>query len=36
MNDYDPNKESLYLINWDISNWYRWAISQKMVVEGFK
>ena len=36
MNDYDPNKESLYLIYWDINNWYGWAMSQKMVVEGFK
>ena len=34
--DYDKNKESSYLKYWDINNLYRWAMWQKLAVNGFK
>ena len=36
MKNYDKNKDSSYLKYWDISNLYLCAISQKLVVGGFK
>ena len=30
------NKESLYLNYWDVNNWYGWALSQKLPVNGFE
>ena len=32
MEDYDKNKESLYLQNWDVNNLYGRAVSQKFLV----
>ena len=29
-------KESLYLKHWDVNNLYRWAMGQKLFVNGFK
>ena len=34
--DYDKNKESSYLKYWDVNNLYRWAMWQKLAVNGFK
>ena len=36
MKDYDKNKESLYLKNWDLNNLYGWAMSQKLPVNNFE
>ena len=33
---YNKNIESSYLMYWDASNLYEWAISQKLHVENFK
>ena len=30
MKSYDENKESLYLQYWNVSNFYGWAMSQKI------
>ena len=34
--DYDKNKESSYLKYWDVNNLCRWAMRQKLAVNGFK
>ena len=34
--DYDKNKESLYLKYWDMNILYRWAMSLRLPVYGFK
>ena len=36
MKNYDKNIESSYLMQLDTNNLYRWAISQKLPVNGFK
>ena len=36
MKDYDKNKESSYLKDWDINNLHGWAQSQKLPVNCFK
>ena len=36
MNDYDKNKESLYLKYLDVNNLFGWAISQKLPVSSFE
>ena len=36
MKDYDENKESSYIIYGDYKNLYRWAMSQKLPVDGFE
>ena len=36
MKNYDKNKESQYLKDWDVNNLYRWTISQRFPVDGFK
>ena len=36
MNNYDKNIESSYLMYLDANNLYRWAMSQKLLVNGFK
>ena len=33
--NYDKNKESSYLRYWGINNLYRWAMSQRLPVDGF-
>ena len=33
---YDKNKESSYLMYLDANNLYRWAMSQELLVDGFK
>ena len=33
MKDYDENKESSYLKNWDVNNLYGWEMSQKFPVK---
>ena len=30
MKDYDKNKESSYLKNWDVNNLLSWAMSQEL------
>ena len=35
MNNCDKTKESLHLKHWDINNLYGWAMSQKLLVNGF-
>ena len=34
--DYDKNKESSYLKDWDVNNLCGWAILQKLPVNNFK
>ena len=34
--EYDKNKESLYLKYWDVNNLYGWAMSQKFPVNKFE
>ena len=36
MKNYDKNKESSYIQYLDANNLYRWSISQKLPVDGFK
>ena len=36
MKDYDPNKESSYLIYRNVNNLYGWVISQKLRVDDFE
>ena len=36
MKHYDKNKGLSYLQHWDVNNLYRWAMSQKVSVNGFK
>ena len=36
MKDYDPKKESLYPMSWDVNNWYGWGISHTLPLESFK
>ena len=36
MKNYDKNKESSYLKDWDVNNLYRWTISQRFPVDGLK
>ena len=36
MKNYDKSIESSYLMYLDANNLYRWAVSQKLSVEGFK
>ena len=36
MKDYDKNKESSYLIYWDVNNLYVWPMPQKLPVNNFK
>ena len=36
MNNYDKSKESSYIQYLDANNLYRWAMSQKLPVSGFK
>ena len=36
MKNYDQNKESSYIQYFDINNIYRWAMSQKLPVDGFQ
>ena len=33
MKDYDKNKESSYPKYWDVNNFYRWAMSRKLLVK---
>ena len=35
MKNYADNKESSYLKNWNVNNLYRWAIPQRLPVNGF-
>ena len=36
MKNYDKNIESSYLMYFDANNLYGWAMSQKLLVDGFK
>ena len=36
MKNYDKNKESSYIQYLDANNFHRWAMSQKLPVDGFK
>lgn len=36
MTDYDTNKESSCLMNWNIKHLYVWVMSQKLPMDGFK
>ena len=36
MKNYDKNKESSYIQHLDANNFYGWAMSQKLPVDGFK
>ena len=36
MSDYDENKESSYIIYWDVSNFYGWSMSQKLPTFNFE
>ena len=36
MKDYDKNKESSYLLYWDVNNLYGQAMSQKLSVNNFQ
>ena len=35
LKNYDKNKESSYLKYWGVNNLYRWAMSQRLPVDGF-
>ena len=34
--DYDYDKESTYLVYWNVSNLYRWTLLRKLSVEDFR
>ena len=34
--DHDKNKESCYILYWDVNNSYGWAIQQKLPVNNFE
>ena len=34
--DFDKNKESSYLMNWNVNNSYGWTIFQNFSLAGFK
>ena len=36
MRDYETNKELSYFMDWDVNNFYEWAISKKLPVNGFE
>ena len=36
MKNYDKNRESSYLKNWDLNNLYEWVMSQKLALDNFK
>ena len=36
MKDYDKNKESSYLKNWDVNNLYGWTMSKMLPVNSFE
>ena len=36
MKNYNKNKESLYIQNLDANDKYEWAMSKKLLVDGFK
>ena len=36
MNDYDKNKESLYIKYWDVNNLYDWGMCQKLPINNFE
>ena len=36
MKDFDTNKESSYLMYWDVNHRYRWAMPQKWPVDSFQ
>ena len=36
MKDYDENKESSYIQNWDVSSLYEWEMFKKLPVENFE
>ena len=36
MKDYDENKESSCIEYWNVNKLYKWAVSQKFPVYGFK
>ena len=36
LKNYDKNKESSYLQQWDVNNLYGWATSQKLPVNNFQ
>ena len=36
MSDYDENKESSYIIYWDVSNFYGWSMLQRLPTFNFE
>lgn len=36
MKDYDPIKESSYLMHWNVNNLLLWTMSQTLLVNGFE
>ena len=34
--DYNKNRESLYILYWDVNNLYGWKMSQKLPVNNFE
>ena len=36
MKNYDPNKKSLYLMDWDVNNLYGCVMSYELLVYGFE
>ena len=36
MKDYDQSKESLYLMYWNVNNFYGWTMLQKLTVDDFE
>ena len=36
MEDYDKNKEPLYIPYWDVSSLFVWAMSQKLPLNNFE